>query len=246
MCIHTHTHTHIYSHSVVSDSLRPPGMQHTMLPYPSPTPRACSNSCPLSWWCHPTISSSVVPFSSCSQSFPASGSFLKSQFFPSGGQSIGASASASVLSRNIHWNISLEVSLLFSAIFPFITGKSKSEVAQLCLTLLDPMDCSLPDSSINGILQVRVPEWVAISFSRGSSWPGDWTQVSHTAGRGFTVWATREAGGKEEEIKTWLLLLPFFIRHNIHEILGYRDVQNLSPVGSKGQDFPPSQLNGIW
>ena len=71
------------------------------LPFPSPTPGACSNSCPPSQWCHPTISSSVVPFSSCLQSFPASGSFQMSQFFASGGQSIGVSASASVLPMNI-------------------------------------------------------------------------------------------------------------------------------------------------
>ena len=70
-------------------------------PMPSPTPGACSNSCPLSWWCHPTISSSVIPFSSHLQSFPASGSFQMSQFFPSGGQSIGVSALASVLPMNI-------------------------------------------------------------------------------------------------------------------------------------------------
>ena len=86
-----------FSHSVVSDSLRPQGLQHARLPCPSPTPRAYSKSCPLRWLCHPTISSSVVPFSSCLQSFPASGSFPMSQFFTSGGQSIGVSASASVL-----------------------------------------------------------------------------------------------------------------------------------------------------
>ena len=87
--------------SVVSDSLRPNGLQRTKLPFPSPAPRACLNSCPLSQWCHPTISSSVVPFSSCLQSFPASGSFPVSLFFASGGQSIGMSASASVLPMNI-------------------------------------------------------------------------------------------------------------------------------------------------
>ena len=85
----------------VSDSLRPQGLQHTRLPCPSSSPGACSNSCPLCQWCHPTISSSVVPFSSCLQSFPASGSFPIGQFFTSGGQSIGASASASVLLMNI-------------------------------------------------------------------------------------------------------------------------------------------------
>ena len=90
-----------FSRSVVSDSLRPHGLQHARLPCPSPTPRTCSNSCPLSQWCHPTISSSVVPFSSCLQSFPASESFSVSQLFASGGQRIGVSASASALPMNI-------------------------------------------------------------------------------------------------------------------------------------------------
>ena len=89
------------SSSVVSDSLRPHGLQHTRPPCPSPTPGVYSNSCPLSRWCHPTISSSVIPFSSCLQSFPASGSFPMSQFFASGGQSIGVSDSASVVQMNI-------------------------------------------------------------------------------------------------------------------------------------------------
>ena len=77
------------------------GLQHARLPCPSPTPRAYSNTCPLSQWCHPTVSSSVVPFSSCLQSFPASESFPMSQFFTSGDQNIGVSASASVLPMNI-------------------------------------------------------------------------------------------------------------------------------------------------
>ena len=84
-----------FSHSVLSDSLRPQGLQHAGLPYPSPTPSAYSNSCPLRWWCHPSISPSVVPFSSHLQSFQASGSFQMSQFLASGGQNIGVSASAS-------------------------------------------------------------------------------------------------------------------------------------------------------
>ena len=88
-----------FSHSVVSDSLWPYGLQHTRLPCPSPPPGACSNSCPSSWWCHPTIPSSVIPF--CIQSFPESGSFPRSQFIASDGQSIGVSASASVLPMNI-------------------------------------------------------------------------------------------------------------------------------------------------
>ena len=86
---------------VMSDSLWCHGLQHVRLPCPSPTPRVYSNSCPLSWWCHPTISSSVTPFSSCLQSFSASGYFPMSQFFTSGGQSIGVSALASVLPMNI-------------------------------------------------------------------------------------------------------------------------------------------------
>ena len=85
-----------FSGSVMSDSLRPHELQQARLPCPSPTPGAYSNSCPLSQWCHLTISSSVVPFPSCFQYFPASGSFQMSQFFASGGQSIGVSASASV------------------------------------------------------------------------------------------------------------------------------------------------------
>ena len=88
-----------FSRSVVSDSLRPHGLQHARPPCPSPTPGACSDSCPLSQWCHPTISSSVVPF--CLQSFPASRSFPMSRLFTSSDQSIGASASASVLPMNI-------------------------------------------------------------------------------------------------------------------------------------------------
>ena len=83
-----------------SCSLQPHGLQHARLFCPSPSPGACSNSCPLSQWCHPTILSSVVPFSSCLQSFPASGSFLISWLFASGGQSTGASVSASILLKN--------------------------------------------------------------------------------------------------------------------------------------------------
>ena len=89
-----------FSPSVVSDFLWPHEPQHARPPCPSPTPRACSNSCSLSQWCHPTISPSVVPFSSRLQSFPASGSFQMSQLFASGGQSIGVSASTSVLPMN--------------------------------------------------------------------------------------------------------------------------------------------------
>ena len=89
-----------FSCSVVSDYLWPHGLQHARLPCPWPMPRTCLNSCPLSLWCHPTISSSVIPFSSCLQSFPASGSFPMSQFFALDGQSIGASG---LISFRIDW-----------------------------------------------------------------------------------------------------------------------------------------------
>ena len=102
-----------FSHSVVSDSLWPHGLQHARLLCPSPTPRACSNSCPLSWWCHPTISYSVIPVSFL-QFFPASGSFPMSRFLASGGQSIGVSASASVLPMNTQDQFPLELTGLIS------------------------------------------------------------------------------------------------------------------------------------
>ena len=90
-----------FSRSIMSSSLQTHGLQHARPPCPLPMLRIYSNSCPLSRWCHPTISSSVIPFSSCLQSFPASGSFPMSQLFASGGQNIGVSASASVLPMNI-------------------------------------------------------------------------------------------------------------------------------------------------
>ena len=100
MCIHQRRSVQ-FSCSVVSNCLWPHRLQHSRLPCPSPTPRVYSNSCPLSWWYHPTISSSLVPFSSCLQSFSASGYFPMSQFFASSGQSIGVSASTSALPMNI-------------------------------------------------------------------------------------------------------------------------------------------------
>ena len=113
-----------FSHSVVSDYLWPHELQHSRRPCPSPTPGPCSNSCPSSRWYHPTISSSVVPFSSCLQSFPAPGSFPMSQLFTSGGQSIGASAS--VLPMNIHSWFPLGLTALISL-------QSKSLLQYHCL-----------------------------------------------------------------------------------------------------------------
>ena len=112
-----------FSPSVVSDSLRPHEPQHTRPPCPSPTPGVHPNPCPSSWWCHPTISSSVIPFSSCPQSFPASGSFPMSQLFASGGQSIGVSASTAVQPVNtqdwspLRWT---EVVLAFHNLIYFV------------------------------------------------------------------------------------------------------------------------------
>ena len=108
------THLLSFSHSVMSNSLWPHGLQRTRLLSPSPTPGVYSNSCPSSQWCHPTISSSVVPFSSCLQPFPASGSFSMNQLFASGGQSIGVSASASVLQMNIQYWFPLGLTGLIS------------------------------------------------------------------------------------------------------------------------------------
>ena len=165
-----------FSCSVVSNSLWPHVLQHTRLPCPSPNPKACSSSCPSRGWCHPTISSSVVPFSSCLQSFPVPGSFPMSQLFTSGGQSTGASASASVLSVNIQYWFPLRLTGLisFKSLVQHYSSKVSTAAAakslQSCLTLCDPIDSSSPGSSVPGILQARAPgkalEWVAISFSR--------------------------------------------------------------------------------
>ena len=107
----------LFSHSVMSNSLRPHGLQQARLPCSSQSPRVYSNSCTSSWWCHPTILSSVVPFSSCLQSFPASGSFRVSQLTPSGGQSIVVSASASILPVNIQGWFPLGMTGLISLMF---------------------------------------------------------------------------------------------------------------------------------
>ena len=117
-------------HSVVSHSLQPHGLQHARLPCPSPTPGACSNSCPSSQWCHPTISSSDIPFS-CLQSFPISGSFPVSQFFTSGGQSVRVSASASVLPMNIQDWFPLGLTGLTSLQSKGLSGHHSSKVSIL-------------------------------------------------------------------------------------------------------------------
>ena len=129
-----------FSRSVVSDSSWPHGLQHARLPCPSPIPGACSNSRPLSQWCHPTISSSVIPSFSCLQSFPAPGSFPMSQFFASGGQSIGDSASASVLPMNIQdffpWGLTGLISLQSKRLSRVFSNPTVQNISSLVLSFL--------------------------------------------------------------------------------------------------------------
>ena len=120
----------LFSHSVMSDSLQPHGLQHVRLPCPSLSPWVFSNSCPLSQWCHPTISSSVVHFSSCLQSFTASGSFLMIQLFPSDGQSTRASASVSVLPMNNQGKFPLGLTHFISLMFKEFSRVFSSTIVQ--------------------------------------------------------------------------------------------------------------------
>ena len=146
----------LFCHSAMSDSLQLHGLQHARLPCSLPSAGACSNSCPSSWWCHPTILSTVVPFSSCLQSFPASRSFVMSWLFASGCQSIGTSASSSVLPMNIQDWFPLGLTDLISLQSKgSLNCESESEVAQSCPTLCNPVDCSPPGSSVRGIFQAR-------------------------------------------------------------------------------------------
>ena len=155
-----------FSCPVVSDSLWPHGLQHARPPCPSPTPKAYSNSRPLSQWCHPAISSSVIPFSSCLQSFPASGSFQMSQFFASGGQSIGVSASASVLPMKIQdW---------FSLGSPFSPRDSQESsptpqfksISSLVLSFLySPAITSIHDSYLGGYKELVYWEKCRLTFT---------------------------------------------------------------------------------
>ena len=120
----------LFSCSVTSDSLRPHGLQYVRVPCPSLSPGVCSDAWPLSWWCHPTISSSVISFSSCLQCFPASGSFSMSQFFASDGQSTGASASSSVLPLNIQGRFPLGLTGLISLQSKGLSGVFSSTSVQ--------------------------------------------------------------------------------------------------------------------
>ena len=178
----------------MSDSLQPHEPQHPRPPCPSPTPRVYPNSCPLSRWCHPTISSSAVPFSSHAQSFPASGSFqnesvLHIKWPKDWSFSFNISPSSEhprLISFSIYWLNLLAVQGTLKLLQLLFTLLCCTKSPQSCLTLCIPMDSSPPGSSVHGILQARVLEWVAISFFRRSSQPGDWTPVSHIADSFFT------------------------------------------------------------
>ena len=203
----------------MSEPLQPHGLQQTRTPCLSPTPKVYSNSSLLSQWCHPAISSSAIPFSPCLWSFPASGSFPMSQFFTSGGQSGGASASASVLPMNIQdWfllGLTSLISLLckgLSRVF-FNTTVQKHQFFGTQLSLQSNSQLSNPYMTAEKTIALtrwifvgkvmsllfNMLEWVAIFFSRGSSQPRNGTQVSHIAGGFFTSWATRnrDAGLKD-------------------------------------------------
>ena len=137
-----------FSCSVMSNSLRPHELQHAKLPCPSLTPGAYPNSCPLSRWCHPTISSSVVPFSSCPQCFPASGSFQMSQLFTSGGQSIGASASTSVLPMNTQEVPLLTSKIMISVIHSISRMSSLKLSSSIPMLLTSPFSLYMSSSSL--------------------------------------------------------------------------------------------------
>ena len=206
----------LFNHSIMSNSLWPYGLQHTRFPCPSPFLRACSNSCPWSQWCHPTISSSVISLSSCLQSFPASGSFPVSWLFVPGGQIIGTSASAPILLMNVQgwfhvgWTglISLvskglsrilsstKVQIINSLVlshfyYPALISSSQVLLKEVPWLFVTTWPVVHQASLSMGILQARILEWVAMLSSRGSSQPRDRTQISHTASGFFTGWATR-------------------------------------------------------
>ena len=146
----------LFSHSVMSNSLQPHGLQHSRLSCPSPSPKVCSNSCPLSWWCHPTVSSSAAPFSSCHRPFPASGSFPMSQLFASGGQSIGALASTSVLPMTILGWLTGLISLLSKGLSRVFSSPQLESINTLVLSpLYGPVLRSVHDYGKTIALTIR-------------------------------------------------------------------------------------------
>ena len=159
-----------FSRLVLSDFLWPHGLQHARLPCPSPTPGACSSSCPSSWWCHPTISSSAVPFSCCFQSFAASESFIKSQF-TSGGQNIGVSASACIQGSTINYSHSAVRSLGLHFITENVCFSSPWPCRPLCTSSSSDAITSLLSISTNSVflpsfLSDSTHKWDHVVFIR--------------------------------------------------------------------------------
>ena len=161
----------------MSDSLRPHELQHTRFSCPSTSPRVCPSSCSLNQWCHPTFSSSVTPFSTCLQSFPASGSFPMSWLFKSGDQSIGASASTSVLPMNIQGWFPLRVTGLYSLISKGFSGVFSSTTAQkhhffsaLPSLLPTVLQYSSRKTSISALLIMPKPLTLWITINCGKFW----------------------------------------------------------------------------
>ena len=202
-----------FSLSVIYDSLQPHGLQHARLPCPSPTPGACSNLCPSNQWCHLTISSSVIPFSSCLESFPASGSFPMSQFFASSSQSIGASASPSVLPMSIQdWFLLVLTSLIslqskgLSVVFSSITVQKH----QFFSTQL------LQSNSHIHIWLLEKPWIFRINFHQDWIWFDLAAQrilyrtFSRTTTWKHQIFGTQPSLWSHSHIHTWLLEKPSF------------------------------------
>ena len=178
-----------FNSSVESNSLQPHGLQHIRLPCPSPSPGFCSNSCTPSQWCRPTISSSVIPFSSYLQSFPASGSFLISQLFKSGGQSVGASALASVLPKNIQNWLPLGLTGWILAVQGTLKSLLQHHISFLSFFLR--FCWFLVIFGYTGSL--LLPSELVAPWDVGSSCTRDWTCVPGIARQTLSHWTMREA-----------------------------------------------------
>ena len=188
-----------FNRSVVSDSLQPHESQHARPPCPSPSPGVHSNSCPSSRWCHPTISSSVVPFSSCPQIPPSIRVFSNEstlrmrwpKYWSFSFNIITSKEHPGLISFRMDW---LDLLAVQGTLKSLLQHRSSEKSPQWYPTLCDPTDCSPPGSSVHGILQARILEWVAMPSSRGSSQSRDGTWLSPAlAGEFFTTSATWEA-----------------------------------------------------
>ena len=193
----------LFSHSVVSSSLQPHRLQHARLPCPSLYPRACSDSCPLSQWCHPTISSSVIPFSSHPQSFPASGSSPVSQLFTSGGQRIGASASASVLPKNIQGWFPLGLTSLISLLPKGYSQESCGESQFSGKSIIHPL-------SIHPVIHVAIHWFIQQVFVESPLHAGSWKYCTKESKHSHRVY-----------IFHWIVGLCFCSKRDYGEIINF-------------------------